>query len=45
MARERRAKQPMLDVSAFRNLRFSAASIAITFVFFALMGVVYFLTT
>jgi Na+/melibiose symporter-like transporter len=35
----------MLDVSVFRNLRFSAASIAVGFVFFALMGVVYFLTT
>jgi EmrB/QacA subfamily drug resistance transporter len=42
---ERRAKEPMLDVTVFRNLRFSAASIAITFVFFALMGVMYFLTT
>jgi EmrB/QacA subfamily drug resistance transporter len=42
---ELRARQPMLDVSVFRNLRFSAASIAITFVFFALMGVMYFLTT
>ena len=29
----------------FRNLRFSAASLAVGFVFFALMGVVYFLTT
>jgi MFS transporter, DHA2 family, multidrug resistance protein len=35
----------MLDVSLFRNLRFSAANIAITCVFFALMGVMYFLTT
>ena len=35
----------MLDVSVFRNLRFSAASISVAFVFFALMGVVYFLTT
>ena len=35
----------MLDVSVFRNLRFSAASAAVTFVFFALMGVMYFLTT
>ena len=35
----------MLDVTVFRNLRFSAASISITFVFFALMGVMYFLTT
>ncbi len=34
----------MLDVSVFRNLRFSAASLSIACVFFALMGVVYFLT-
>jgi EmrB/QacA subfamily drug resistance transporter len=45
VAWELRARQPMLDVTVFRNLRFSAASIAITFVFFALMGVMYFLTT
>ena len=45
IAWERRAKQPMLDVSVFRNLRFSAASLSITFVFFALMGLMYFLTT
>jgi EmrB/QacA subfamily drug resistance transporter len=45
IAWERRAKQPMLDVTVFRNLRFSAANIAVTFVFFALMGVMYFLTT
>ena len=42
---ERRSDHPMLDVSVFRNLRFSAASLAVGFVFFALMGVVYFLTT
>ncbi|HEX8646628.1 MAG TPA: MFS transporter [Thermoleophilaceae bacterium] len=42
---ELRASHPMLDVSVFRNLRFSAASVSITFVFFALMGVLYFLTT
>ena len=35
----------MLDVTVFRNLRFSAASLSITFVFFALMGVMFFLTT
>jgi Na+/melibiose symporter-like transporter len=35
---------PMLDVSVFRNLRFSAASISIACVFFALMGVMYVLT-
>lgn len=45
IAWERRAKQPMLDVTVFRNLRFSAANVAVTFVFFALMGVMYFLTT
>ena len=42
---ERRTDDPMLDVSVFRNLRFSAASASITFVYFALMGVMYFQTT
>jgi EmrB/QacA subfamily drug resistance transporter len=45
VAWERKTDHPMLDVRVFRNLRFSAASISITFVFFALMGVMYFLTT
>jgi EmrB/QacA subfamily drug resistance transporter len=45
IAWERHTDHPMLDVSVFRNLRFSAASVSITFVFFALMGVMYFLTT
>jgi EmrB/QacA subfamily drug resistance transporter len=45
IAWERRTDHPMLDVRVFRNLRFSAACISITFVFFALMGVMYFLTT
>jgi len=45
IAWERRCKQPMLDVSVFRNLRFSAANLSVTLVFFALMGVMYFLTT
>jgi EmrB/QacA subfamily drug resistance transporter len=45
VAWERRSDHPMLDVSVFRNKRFSAASVAVAFVFFALMGVVYFLTT
>ncbi|HUR85135.1 MAG TPA: MFS transporter [Solirubrobacteraceae bacterium] len=45
VAWERHTDHPMLDVGVFRNLRFSAASISITFVFFALMGVMYFLTT
>ena len=35
----------MIDVTVFRNLRFSAASLSITFVFFALMGVLFFITT
>jgi EmrB/QacA subfamily drug resistance transporter len=42
---ERRTPQPMIDVTMFRNPRFSAASLSITFVFFALMGVLFFLTT
>ena len=42
---ERRCAHPMLDVSVFRNLRFSAASLSVTFVYFALMGVMYFLTS
>jgi EmrB/QacA subfamily drug resistance transporter len=45
VAWERRTAHPMLDVRVFRNLRFSAASISVTFVFFALMGVLFFLTT
>ncbi len=45
VAWERRTRHPMLDLSVFRNLRFSAASLSITFVFFALMGVLFFLTT
>jgi EmrB/QacA subfamily drug resistance transporter len=42
---ERRCDEPMLDVGVFRNLRFSAASLSVTFVYFALMGVMYFLTS
>jgi len=45
VAWELRCKQPMLDVKVFRNLRFSGASLAIAFVVFALMGVMYYLTT
>jgi EmrB/QacA subfamily drug resistance transporter len=45
IAWERRVAQPMLEVGVFRNLRFSAASASVTFVYFALMGVMYFLTT
>jgi EmrB/QacA subfamily drug resistance transporter len=45
VAWERRVDDPLLQVGVFRNLRFSAASASITFVYFALMGVMYFLTT
>jgi EmrB/QacA subfamily drug resistance transporter len=45
IAWERHTDHAMLDVSVFRNLRFSAASISIACVFFALMGVMYCLTT
>ena len=35
----------MLELGVFRNRRFSAASASITFVYFALMGVMYFMTS
>jgi EmrB/QacA subfamily drug resistance transporter len=41
---ERRTSHPMLDVSLFRNPRFSAASGAITLCFFAMFGAIFFLT-
>lgn len=41
---ERRSEHPMLDTRLFRNPRFSAASLSITLVFFALMGTIFFLT-
>jgi EmrB/QacA subfamily drug resistance transporter len=41
---ERRARAPMLDVGLFRNLRFSAASGALTITFFALMGFIFLVT-
>jgi EmrB/QacA subfamily drug resistance transporter len=44
VAWERRVEHPMLDVRVFRDRRFSAASLSVTFVYFALMGVMYFLT-
>jgi EmrB/QacA subfamily drug resistance transporter len=44
VAWELRVAQPMLDVRLFRNLRFSAASGAITLAFFALFGTMFFLT-
>src|ERR671930_2320739 len=41
---ERRAFTPMLDVALFRNLRFSAASAALTITFFSLMGFIFIVT-
>src|SRR3954469_13179028 len=44
VAWERRAPAPMLDLALFRNPRFSASSAAISLAFFALFGVIFFLT-
>ena len=44
IACERRMRAPMLDVSLFRNLRFSAASAAVTISFFSLMGFIFVIT-
>lgn len=41
---ELRVEQPMLPVSIFRNLRFSAASVSITSAFFALFGFIFLIT-
>ena len=41
---ERTTSSPMLDLSVFRNARFSAASGTITIVFFALMGSLFLMT-
>jgi EmrB/QacA subfamily drug resistance transporter len=41
---ERRVDQPMLDVGLFTNLRFSAASGAVTISFFALFGFIFLIT-
>jgi hypothetical protein len=42
--RERRTTHPMLDVSLFRDRRFSAASGAVTITFFALSGFIFLVT-
>jgi EmrB/QacA subfamily drug resistance transporter len=42
--RERRTTHPMLDVSLFRDPRFSAASGAVTITFFALFGFIFLIT-
>jgi EmrB/QacA subfamily drug resistance transporter len=44
IARERRAAYPMLDVRLFRNMRFSAASGAVTVSFFTLFGFIFLIT-
>jgi EmrB/QacA subfamily drug resistance transporter len=44
VAWERRVRVPMLDVGLFRNLRFSAASGAVTITFFSLMGFIFLVT-
>lgn len=41
---ERRTDQPMLDISLFANIRFSAASFSITVSFFALFGFIFLIT-
>jgi EmrB/QacA subfamily drug resistance transporter len=44
VAYEARTPSPLLDVRLFRNARFSAASVAITFAFFALFGFIFLIT-
>ncbi len=41
---ERRSEHPMLQLSFFRNARFSAASIALSLTFFGLFGYIFLLT-
>jgi EmrB/QacA subfamily drug resistance transporter len=44
IVRELSTDHPMLDVTFFKNPRFSAASIAVTLVFFAMFGSLFFLS-
>jgi EmrB/QacA subfamily drug resistance transporter len=44
VAWERRTEQPMLDVSLFRNPRFTAASVSVAISFFALSGFIFLIT-
>jgi EmrB/QacA subfamily drug resistance transporter len=44
IGREQRAAYPMLDVRLFRNMRFSAASGAVTVSFFTLFGFIFLMT-
>ncbi len=41
---ERRAEHPMLDVRLFKDMRFSAASAAVTIAFFTLLGFIFLIT-
>ena len=41
---ERRIDHPMLDVTVFRNMRFTAGSLAVSFAFFALFGFIFMVT-
>src|SRR5262249_21732553 len=42
--RETRTRAPMLDLSIFRNPRFSAASVSVTISFFTLLGFIFLMT-
>jgi EmrB/QacA subfamily drug resistance transporter len=44
VAWERRTEQPMLDLSLFRNPRFTAASVSVAISFFALSGFIFLVT-
>jgi EmrB/QacA subfamily drug resistance transporter len=44
VAWERRVERPMLDLSLFRNPRFTAASVSVAISFFALSGFIYLVT-
>jgi DHA2 family multidrug resistance protein-like MFS transporter len=44
VAWQRHTDHPMLDVTVFTNMRFTAGSVAVTFAFFALMGFVFLVT-
>src|SRR5215510_5481983 len=44
IAWERQVRDPILDINLFRNLRFSAASGAVTITFFSLMGFIFVIT-
>ena len=44
VAWERQVRYPLLDIALFKNLRFSAASGAVTITFFSLMGFIFVIT-